>query len=420
MRRRLLISMAVFMAALVYAGAGALSKEVLRVGHHWSGAGPEAESVEAIIAYYQQAHPEVTVEPVPGLWPMDKFYTLIAAGDPPDVMIGLGSDVAEYVRQGILLPLTAYARQDGVAANRFWAPAWQGVVFEGELWGLPAWVDPNFALLANAQLLAEAGLPADAPPKTIPELEIAMEKLTHRDASGRLTQLGMRPWSVYGPWNTLVTWFWAFGGRDLYDAEARRLRFNTDPVIRAMSWVADKYQRYSGGAGVGSMREGQVAMELITGGSNIRQYLEVIPDLVAGVTPYHPDAGTERVAWVGGHIMVVPKGAANPERAWEFMRTVSATPEGALTWAKAGRITGFRSDEAITYLHQDRVMRIMVNVLESAAYIRPRIPVPDLDGKVGPTLSRIWSGEVAPRSGLESLNDTLQAQVDAYYASLAD
>lgn len=397
----------------------ATGKEVLRIGHHWGADDPEGRSVHAVIEYYEDLHPEVEVEAIQGLWPMDKLYMLIAAGEPPDVMIGLGSDVAEFVRKDMLVPLGAYAKRDGVKANSFWPPAWEGVTFSGELWGLPAWVDPNFALLANPQLLAEAGIPADRPPQTIPELDAAMERLIRFDSDGRATQLGMRPWTVYSPWNTLVTWTWAINGdTQLYDEVTRRTAVNSPSVLRAMTWVADKYARYGKAPSDASFPNGRLGLELITGGTNIRDYMERVPDLIAGPTPYHPDAGTDCIAWAGGHIMVVLKGARNIQKAWDFLVTVSGSGGGAMTWAKWGRITGYREASAIAYLRQDPAMRIMVSVMEKAAFIRPRIPIDSIDDRVRPYLDRIWQGVVSPRGELENMNDMIQAQVNAWYDRL--
>lgn len=331
------------------------------------------------------------------------------------VLIGLGSDVAEYVREGVLTPLTEHADRT-VAVEDFWPPAWQGVVYEGEVYGLPAWVDPNFALLANRQLFAEAGLNTDSPPKDIAELEEAMEKLTKRTGDDRITQLGMAPWQVYGPYNTLVTWAWSFGARTLYDVDNRLARFDALEVVNSQAWVADKFQRYSGNLeGIDQFVNGHLGMELITGGTNIRRSLEAIPDLMSGVTPAHADAGTDSVAWVGGHIAVVPYGAHNVDRAWEFIQFISGTSEGAAAWAKNGRISGFRDADAISTMREDRAMDIMLNVLEKASFIRPRIPVASLDTVVAGTLQEIWRGDVAPKIGMGQLNELLQAQVDAYH-----
>lgn len=412
MRAILTIVLAVCSALSVLAPVQA--KETLRIGMPWGEASPYAQAVREVAKRYEELHPGADLELMYGV-ARDKFFALIAGGVPPDATVGgFGSDVAAFVPRGAFTSLTTYVKRDGVDPGDFWSPAWQQVVYQGEIWALPAWVDPNFALLANGAHLEQAGLGTKVP-RTVPELDIAAEKLTRRQSDGRIGQLGFQYWQVLGStFNTMVTWFWAYGGTSLCDEATQKTQFDSPEMIRAMSWLADRYAKYApDAAGVAPFLSGGISMWLNTGAGNVRQALTAFPDLVTGVTPYHPDAGTDSVAWVGGHIATVPRGVANPERSWQFVRFFSATHEGSMQLAKAGLISGYRNPAANAYLRQDAAQSVMLAVLEKAVNIRPR-GVEDLVRVHGePVYQQLLRGQVPPRAGLEQLNQLIQHELDA-------
>jgi len=93
----------------------------------------------------------------------------------------------------------------------------QGGIFDGKLYGIPNEVS-IYACYVNKKMFTDAGLDADKDfPKTWEQMHDVAEKLTKRDASGKLTQQGFdfdwyRPNFMYLQWGAMVR---QLGGSEL-------------------------------------------------------------------------------------------------------------------------------------------------------------------------------------------------------------
>ena len=163
-----------------------------------------------------------------------KLMTMIAGGIPPDVAYVAGQNVSQYALQGLLMPLDDYIRRSQLQPSDFIPPAWRQTQWDGRTYAMTIQVDPNFALVWNKLIFAEAGLDTERGPTTIAEYEDFFRKLTRTDSGGVVTQLGAAPWDCYGNSNTLFTWGWAFGG-EFYDVDAESDR--RIPLIESLEWI---------------------------------------------------------------------------------------------------------------------------------------------------------------------------------------
>src|SRR5690606_387759 len=112
--------------------------------------------------------------------------------------------------------------------------------WNGEVWALPLYVDSNFGLTYNRDMLDATGI---EPPKTIAELDEANLKLAELTSDGALTRIGLIPWDVHGYGNSIYTWGWAFGG-SFYDPEEQRITANDSRVVEAVEWMGSLADRF--------------------------------------------------------------------------------------------------------------------------------------------------------------------------------
>lgn len=294
----------------------------------------------------------------------------------------------DEVVQGLILPVSHYAERDGVRAADFIPPVWNDVTYEGELWGLPLIVDPVYGLLSNKRLFAEAGLDPNSPPSTIQELDAVFPKLTKYNSEGRLEQLAMAHWPFQGDGNTLYNWGFAFGG-EFVDYETGEITAHDPRNVAALEWLLDYHNRYDSEFAelTGSVFGGQEAdiwtlfsYERLAMAPSLpadaRNVLGARPDLELGVSDpiYHQDA-LPNPTWLGGWSIAIPRGAANPDLAWEFMRTIAATEEGTAAFSSVNSwFTAYIPSPYWQEAMADPLIAPYIDITLNARNTRARIP----------------------------------------------
>src|SRR6185437_2812785 len=140
------------------------------------------------------------------------------------------SPVVAWAAQGLITPLDAYQAQLGIKEADYFPIVWQMIHFHGHLWGFLQEFDFNL-LGWNKRLFQEAGLAAATPPKTTDELDAMAERLTKKDSTGTLQQVGFCPW-ISG--NTLL-WTAVWGG-SYYDPANDQWTIVQDNNVKALEW----------------------------------------------------------------------------------------------------------------------------------------------------------------------------------------
>lgn len=328
-------------------------------------------------------HPDVELAFV-GASPEDVIVRIIG-GAPPD-LVGLPPPaLAQWAEQGLIEPLSPLIARDGINPGDFIPPVWESVTYKGEVWGMPLIVDPNFGLVYNKRLFAEAGLDPENPPRTIEELETAFNRLIRHGQDG-LVQFPIIMWDVYGPTNTLLTWSWAFGG-EFADPNTGELIFDHPKTIEALEWLDRYYQQYAGDVAALMVQTGvDTPLELFinerlamipTHSGGVAEILNANPNIEIGITvlPHDPATGMDPT-WIGGWALAIPKGASNPELAWELVKELTATPEGTTAFAThAGWFTGYIPSDSWDEFMSDPVLGPFVDIVLNAGRARPATPV---------------------------------------------
>ncbi|MCB0099628.1 MAG: extracellular solute-binding protein, partial [Caldilineaceae bacterium] len=199
----LMVSMAAFGVAACVApgaapadGSSSSSGSAVTVTYWAHNFEPRVELDQKYIAQFMEENPDITVEYE--VIPSDfdaKLRTALASGQGPDLFAQWNGDIGTFYAEEAIAPVSAESL--GLASqqelmDQYVAPenTLQGAIFDGKLYGIPNEVS-IYACYVNKALFADAGLDADADfPATWEEMKDVAEKLTKRDADGKLVQQG--------------------------------------------------------------------------------------------------------------------------------------------------------------------------------------------------------------------------------------
>jgi sn-glycerol 3-phosphate transport system substrate-binding protein len=158
--------------------------------------GPLVKEVEAIVAEFHKAHPEIAVEPVwGGNYPqnMQKTVAAIQAGSPPDIAVHLAVDLVTLRDMDAVIPLDDYVQRDGGSEKvlgDFISAFVSDLRADGKIWALP-FQRSTPILYINKELFRKAGLDPNKPPTTWDELLATAQKATVRNPQGQATTWGL-------------------------------------------------------------------------------------------------------------------------------------------------------------------------------------------------------------------------------------
>jgi len=249
-----------------------------------------------------------------------KFTTLAASGDMPDVVQIDRQFVATYAAQGLLMPLDACFAAHDVDPATYWYPqVTQDVTYQDQVWAVPQFYQPPL-ILTNERVLAEAGVTADQlDPSNREGLLQAVEALTVLEGSTP-TRIGFDPQGV----SKAAMWMLSFGGGIVDESGAPTL--DRPENIEAIEFLSEIYEAQGGFAEVTSLvgafdifGEGNPFSTDQVGAAVFDQwYVNVLTpyadSVEIGAVPVRNQEGDPFTA-TGGSSFVIPASAQNPSAA---------------------------------------------------------------------------------------------------------
>ncbi len=168
-----------------------------------------------------------------------KVASAVPAGQGPDVVNLFYGWVPLYVGSGFLQPLPADAFP-ATEIERDFVPMIKNSKFDGKYWALPTAVR-SLALFYNDDMLRAAGIAR--PPVTWDEFITAAQRMTVRDAAGRITTEGFGV-SPDGQDHQLIREvLFRQWGTAPYSADGKRVTYNTQAGADALKWYTDLITR---------------------------------------------------------------------------------------------------------------------------------------------------------------------------------
>lgn len=187
MSRKILMVLVVCGLLLSIASVSAQDAITLTILTHWGEEGLLAGQ-NAMFDEYMAANPNVKIEliTVPFEELLTKIVTGRTAGTAPDIYHLYNLWLPDFTGEGGMLAAPPEDLVKEITANTSQGVV-DGITSNGQVWGYPTEVN-TYLLLYNKRLLSEAGY--DAPPATWSELEEIAAKITRKDDTGAVTQVG--------------------------------------------------------------------------------------------------------------------------------------------------------------------------------------------------------------------------------------
>lgn len=306
--------------------------------------GFEGVAVQAAIDAFNRSQNRIIVDYYQTSEIDRKTLVATAGGDPPDVAGLWVQNIATYADAAGLQPLDAFIRREGMTPEtwlqRYYPVFAQICSYQGKVYAGIA-TPSVLAFHWNKTLFREAGLDPERPPRTFAELRDYSHKLTKRDPkTGAITQMGfLLDEPGWWPW-VFAEWF----GGELFNG--KEVLCNKDPkVLELMKWAAedgkeygaDNVERfYSGFSGKtlnaqSGFMNGKVAMAPL--GVWFDNYLRQFkPGLDYGVGAWPENvSGIHDFTMAEADVLAIPRGAKNPDAAWEFIKFMNSSNPNART-----------------------------------------------------------------------------------------
>jgi len=370
----------------------------------------------ADLALYEQAvkqfkakNPAIDVEIIstPDFLPfIQKLQTMLAAGNPPDV-ITLGNEwFPAFVSKGAFLELTPFLQADPeVKLDDYFPISIDILKYGGKLYALPKDMGVD-GLFYNKKLFDKAGLKYPDNTWKWADLLAAAQKLTVRDASGRTVQYG---WTDSGL--NLWPWVWQ-NGATFFDVERNPTKCTiTDPAaIEGLQFYYDLSLKHKVAPNIAELQQvpfrdlfmsGRVAMIYDTVGAQA-SYVN-IKDFEWGVAEMA--MGKQRAVGMTENGWAIVAMTKNPKQAWQLVKWL-AGPEGATIFTK-----GSKTIPALKALTGD----VQKPFLDGVAYARPIFTSP----KLLEMLAVFQAEQPAMAMGQKSVKDTAEALCTKINAILA-
>jgi sn-glycerol 3-phosphate transport system substrate-binding protein len=332
-------------AAMVAAGlcvsAAAMAKTEISFYFPVAVGGPITKIIDGYAAQFNKENPDYNVTPVySGTYQetIVKVLTAHKAGKPPTSAILLSTDTFTLADEGAIAPIDDFVKTD---ADRAWLKSFFPAFllngqFDNKTWGVP-FQRSTVVLYWNKELFKEAGLDPNKPPQTWAETISMGQKLTKKDASGKVTQWGIQvPSSGFPYW--LFQGFSTQNGAILANAAGNAVKYDDPKVVGALQYWVDLSRKHGihppgvveWGTTPRDFMERKVAMIWTTTGNltNIRSNAKF--DFGVAMLP----AGERRGSPTGGGNFFIFKKATAAEQtgAYKFAQWLTQ-PERAAQWS---------------------------------------------------------------------------------------
>ncbi|MCX6046847.1 MAG: sugar ABC transporter substrate-binding protein [Chloroflexi bacterium] len=385
------------------------------------GSPEEVASHQAVADVFTKEHPEIKIEIWSQPWNdyFTKIKTLWASGDAKSI-----PDVAflwptpSYAAQGVLENLDPYIEKSGYKIDDYWPGLLESAKFDGHVYGFPRDIDVG-VLYYNKDIFKEAGVDLPTDKWTWDDLLAAAEKLTKKDANGKVTRYAL---AMEG--GKYDKWVNQNGGALLDDMRnPSKCTMADQPAMDAIKFFTGMMDKgyamrdadlSAAGGDQAVFQSGQAAM-IIQNTSRVSAFNAAKMNYDVQVVPI--PKGGKRFNAAGGAAWVMSAGSDNKDAAWTFISWLQSTGGGEKVYTDRGEIfPALQSTANEDFLKQDQppTNRQAVVTEASASGVGGFGYFPDWDelnsSIMSPATSKLWSGEGKP----EDILPEMCKQVDQF------
>ncbi|WDZ97677.1 ABC transporter substrate-binding protein [Herbaspirillum sp. WKF16] len=206
MRRAILKSVAALAVSAAF-GASAFAANPVEISFYYPVAvgGAVTKTIDGMVADFEKANPDIKVKAVyAGTYQESivKALTAFKSGTPPTLAVLLSTDLFTLIDENAIVSIDTLAKsaEDKKWIDGFYKGFMENSQTDGKTWGIP-FQRSTIVMYYNKNLFKEAGLNPEKAPASWTEMVDAAKKLTKRDASGNVTQWGVKiPSTGFGYW----------------------------------------------------------------------------------------------------------------------------------------------------------------------------------------------------------------------------
>ena len=329
------------LAGALMLGAGAAQAQT-EVSFYYPVAvgGPITKIIDGYAADFEKENPGIKLKPIySGSYQesITKALTAVKSGEPPVMSILLSTDMYTLIDEEAIIAFDPLIK---TAEDKAWLKSFYSAFMEnsqtgGKTWGIP-FQRSTIVLYYNKEMFKEAGLDPNKPPENWTQMREYAQKLTKRDASGKVTQWGVQiPSSGFPYW--LFQGLAIQNGAQLMNPAGTQTFYDKPEVIGALQYWLDLINKYKvhpegiveWGTTPKDFFEKKVAMIWTTTGNltNVKNNAKF--DFGVAMLP----AGKQRGSPTGGgNFYIFAKSTpAQREAAMKFIKWVTS-PERAAQW----------------------------------------------------------------------------------------
>lgn len=374
----------------------------------------ELASHKLVADAFMKEHPEIKIE----TWnePWENYFTKIqalwASGDSKTVPdIAFLWPTPKYAAEGVLENLDPYIQKSGYDLNDYWGGLLESAKYKGSVYGLPRDNEIN-VLYYNKDLFDKAGVAYPDDKWTWDDLLAASEKLTVKDASGKVTQYAL---AMEG--GKYSKWVNQNGGAILDDyVNPSKCLLSTPEAIAGVKFFSDMMNNgyamrdadlSQAGGDAAVFQSGQAAM-IIQNTSRVSAFNAAKMNYDVAVVPI--PKGGKRWNPAGGAAWVMSAKSDNKDAAWTFLSWLQGKDGGEKLYTERGEIfPALQSVANSPVFMTDQPPANKKGIIDEAAASGVGgfgyFPEWDeLDSSViSPAMQKIWAGEADPVQALPEL-----------------
>ena len=377
MHRWMTSALAAIAGALMLAAGAAQAQTEVSFSYPVAVGGPITKIIDGYAADFEKENPGIKLKPIySGSYQesITKALTAVKSGEPPVMSILLSTDMYTLIDEEAIVPFDPLVK---TADDKAWLKSFYPAFMEnsqtgGKTWGIP-FQRSTIVLYYNKEMFKEAGLDPSKPPENWTQMREYAQKLTKRDASGKVTQWGVQiPSSGFPYW--LFQGLAIQNGAQLMNPAGTQTFYDKPEVIGALQYWLDLINKYKvhpegiveWGTTPKDFFEKKVAMIWTTTGNltNVKNNAKF--DFGVAMLPADKQRGSPTG---GGNFYIFAKSTpAQREAAMKFIKWVTS-PQRAAQW---GIDTGYVAVRADAW--DTPVMKQYVAGFPAAAVARDQLP----------------------------------------------
>jgi len=249
MGNRIIRSIVAVAAAALALAVPAANAQPVEVSFYYPVAvgGPITKIIDGLAADFEKENPQIKLKPIySGSYQesITKALTAVKSGEPPVMSILLSTDMFTLIDEDAIVPFDGLLKtpDDQAWLKSFFPAFMENSQTGGKTWGIP-FQRSTIVLYWNKDAFKEAGLdPNKAPANWKEQVEFA-QKLTKRDATGKVTQWGIQIPSSGFP-------YWLFqalaiqAGTNLMNSAGTETYYDKPEVIEGLTYWVDLVKKY--------------------------------------------------------------------------------------------------------------------------------------------------------------------------------